>query len=219
LGLIYGGAVGAKCWFVVGSDGNARHALAEAAEPDLAATDALVKRLYPASQVTLLGEGSFEVLNPKDGIVSAAVYPSVTVVADGSFGIDYPSQLPEDVRAVIGRRRLVLHAMHSVVDWFAYAIWEDGVLVRALSLSPDSGIMEDLGGRLHFELPYWSGEHPLYGGQGDYPFVFHPLELAEAALADQFGFVFEGEWRPEHFEPSDKPLWDFQISEGGPAAR
>jgi hypothetical protein len=139
----------------------------------------------------------------------------VTVVADGSFGIDYPSQLPEGVRAIVGRSRIVLHAMHSVVDWFAFAIWEDGVLKRSLSLSPSHGVMEDLGRHLDFELPYWSAEHPLYGAGDDYPFVFHPLELANAALADQFGFILEGTLRAEYFEPWDKRLWNFQISGGG----
>jgi hypothetical protein len=50
--------------------------------------------------------------------------------------------------------------MHSVVDWFAYAIWANGKLLRSLSLSPVSGILENIGQRLPFEEPYWSGEHP-----------------------------------------------------------
>ncbi|MGW3628080.1 DUF6928 family protein, partial [Streptomyces sp. NPDC000880] len=29
--------------------------------------------------------------------------------------------------------------MHSVVDWLAFAVWEDGRLIRSLSLSPDDG--------------------------------------------------------------------------------
>ncbi|MFB4263899.1 hypothetical protein [Nonomuraea sp. GTA35] len=58
-------------------------------------------------------------------------------------------------------RRLVLHAMHSVVDWLAFAVWEDGRLVRSLSLSPGNGIIEDIGEPYPFELPYWNGEHPV----------------------------------------------------------
>jgi hypothetical protein len=85
--------------------------------------------------------------------------------------------------------------MHSVVDWFAYAYWSDGKLVRALSLSPDSGVLEDTGARLPFEEAYWSGQHPALDpdeDSGDYPFPFHPLELGEAALGALFGYQLEG---------------------------
>ena len=44
-----------------------------------------------------------------------------------------------------------LHAMHSTVDWFAYAVWKDGKLQRSLSLSPDSAILENTGDRHPFE--------------------------------------------------------------------
>jgi hypothetical protein len=86
--------------------------------------------------------------------------------------------------------------MHSVVDWFAYAIWAgDGTLRRTLSLSPDSGIIENIGAPLDFEEPYWAGLRPVettgFSGQ-PYPLLFHPLELAEDALRALFGFNFEG---------------------------
>ena len=86
--------------------------------------------------------------------------------------------------------------MHSVVDWFAYAVWSKGALQRSLSLSPDSGILEDIGARFAFEAPFWSGRHPAHDpGEGDdeYPFPFHPLDLGEAALAELFGYQLEGE--------------------------
>jgi hypothetical protein len=44
--------------------------------------------------------------------------------------------------------------MHSVVDWFAYAQWINGKFVRSPSLSPDNGILEDIGQRLPFEEPF-----------------------------------------------------------------
>ncbi|MDT0546544.1 hypothetical protein AB0H07_41450 [Streptomyces sp. NPDC021354] len=48
--------------------------------------------------------------------------------------IDSPSRLPEHLVAASAGRRLILHAMHSVVDWFAFAVWDDGRLIRSLSL-------------------------------------------------------------------------------------
>ena len=90
--------------------------------------------------------------------------------------------------------------MHSVVDWFAYALWSgNGTLLRALSLSPRSGTAEDVGQRLGFEKPYRSGDRPAAaaGAGHRYPFPFHPLELAEAAWRALFGFNYEGPYRDD----------------------
>jgi hypothetical protein len=56
---------------------------------------------------------------------------------------------------------VILHAMHSATDWLGYAVWQDGVLLRSLSLSPDGGITEDIGAPLPFEASFWAGEHPV----------------------------------------------------------
>jgi hypothetical protein len=58
------------------------------------------------------------------------------------------------VREAAGRT-LYPHAVHSVVDFFAYATWEpDGTLRRWFSLSPDSGVISDVGTPLPFEEKY-----------------------------------------------------------------
>jgi len=62
---------------------------------------------------------------------------------------------------------------------------DDGRLVRSLGVSPDTGIVEDIGEPYPFERPYWAGEHPVtstFPGQGPYPLPFHPLDLDEEAL-------------------------------------
>jgi hypothetical protein len=62
------------------------------------------------------------------------------VVCSGELGIDRPSALDRRFIEVGAGRTIDLHAMHSVVDWFAFAVWEsDGQVRRALSSSPDSG--------------------------------------------------------------------------------
>lgn len=86
--------------------------------------------------------------------------------------------------------------MHSVVDWFAYAVWAgSGGPRRALSLSPECGIIENIGTPLDFEVPFRAGQRPTGqtgpGGQ-PYPLPFHPLDLAEEALRALFGFTREG---------------------------
>ena len=104
--------------------------------------------------------------------------------------------------------------MHSVVDWFAYAIWNEGKLRRSLSLSPDSGLLEDIGARLPFEEPYWAGAHPALDPDedSDYPFVFHPLDLGEAALLDLFGYQLEGLLDTSQIDPDEISLMRFKRS-------
>jgi hypothetical protein len=87
--------------------------------------------------------------------------------------------------------------MHSASDWLAYAVWQDGGLLRSLSLSRDGGVTEDIGAPLPFEASFWAGEHPVAGsrrfpGGPPYPLPFHPLELVEAALLALAGFAVEG---------------------------
>jgi hypothetical protein len=108
--------------------------------------------------------------------------------------------------------------MHSVVDWFAFAVWRGGRLERALSLSPDSGILEDIGAKLPFEQPYWAGEHPAIDPEEEedtYPFVFHPLELGEAALGEFFGYQLEGVLDETLFDPEEIALMRFKRGRRG----
>ena len=114
----------------------------------------------------------------------------------------------------VGRSGTVyLHAMHSVVDWFACALWINGQLVRSLSLSPGSGILEDIGQKLTFEVPYWSGQHPATDrDEDDYPFPFHPLELGAAALKEFFDCQLEGSSDPTLLQPESIPLVKYKRS-------
>lgn len=82
--------------------------------------------------------------------------------------------------------------MHSVVDWFAFAVWTDGELVRSLSISGGEGrIIEDIGQRLSFEPPYWEGTHPV---DDDYRFAF-PLSTSARRLSSSVGATgSRGSW-------------------------
>jgi hypothetical protein len=111
-----------------------------------------------------------------------------------------------------------MHGMHSVVDWLCFAIWEDGRLIRSLSLSPGGGIIENLGEPLEFERPYWAGEHrvpPVAGwpGQGPYPLPFHPLELGQDALRALFGFIQEGRPHPDDVDAEAVHLYSFRVTD------
>ena len=76
-------------------------------------------------------------------------------------------------------------------------------LTRSLSISSDNGVIEDIGERLPFEEPFWSGRHRVGDG---YPLPFHPLELGEAALKEFFGYQLEGDLDSELLKPESIPL-------------
>lgn len=201
--------MGAKTWMLVLADSDARNALAAGSSLDRDATQALAERLFPNEKLETIGNGDLSYTCPPDDEVHIACFPGVSVIAAKEFGIDYPSRLPSRFIAAGGHGTITLHAMHSVVDWFAYATWTDGTLVRSLSLSPDSGIMEDIGQRQPFEEAYWSGAHPATDDEDEensYPFPFHPLDLGEAALKNLFGYQLEGYLDESLVEPESIPL-------------
>jgi len=206
--------MGAKTWMLVLCDSDPKDILTAAPVLDRTATVAMAVRLFPGEALTPLEDGSLNSTNPPDDELVIGSFAGLTVVAAAEFGIDYPSRLPASFLAAAPTKRVYLHAMHSVVDWFAYAVWQDGQLVRALSLSPDSGILENIGTPFPFEEPYWDDSHPVNDPddpEDDYPLAFHPLELAEDALFALFGYHLEGEISAD-LDPEDVPLMRFRRS-------
>lgn len=200
--------MGAKTWFVAWMDPgvNVRKVLQGKPSSDAARAASLASSLFPGAKVRKIGDGTLgESLNPPDGEAYIGCYPGLTVIAAPELGADDPTATPSRFLRP-GPGRVVVHAMHSVVDWFAFAVWEDGKLRRALSLSPDSGVIKDLGRHYPFEEPYWAGERPV---DDEYPLPFHPLELAEDVLRSFFGFVMEGEMEDDDPEVFEIPMTGF----------
>lgn len=205
-------AMGAKCWMVVYADGPVPQLLRAEPSIDDEATEALVARLHPGVTLTDLGYGDLlDNANPADNEVYAAVYDGVAIVCTSKVARDRPSEIDPAIIGAFPGRTTYVAAMHSVVDWFAYAIWgPDGELVRSVSLSPDDGIIENMGEPRAFEAPYWAGEH----AEEDYPLPFHPLEFGEDALLDLFGFCFEGMVPADPIDLEDLTLLGFQTGRG-----
>jgi hypothetical protein len=212
--------MGAKDSFICYADTDVATVLARRPEIDRGATDALVQRLFANRVVSATEDGTLgEHANPPEGLVYAAVWPGAAIVCTSQVALDRPSQV--DRRFLVeGRGRTVyVHAMHSVVDWFAYAVWgPDAVLQRALSVSSDEEVIEEVGERLPFEQPFWAGAFPATeDDDDDYPLPFHPLELSEAALGNLFGFVFEGYpdmTRGDSVDPFDITLAGYRLNDG-----
>jgi hypothetical protein len=204
--------MGAKTWMLVYSEGIPREILRDTPVLDRDATTAFVERLFPSEKLVPLDDGDLSHTCPADDEIVAGCFPGLAVVAAKEFAVDYPSRLPTEFVDAFPDRSIYLHAMHSVVDWFAYAVWRNGQLQRSLSLSPDSGILEDIGARLAFEEAYWAGDYPATDpdeDDNDYPFVFHPLDLGEAALQSLFGYQLEG-MIDTQFAPETIPLMRFK---------
>ena len=195
--------MGAKTWMLVYSTSDAAEVLRGSPQLDRDGTLRLAKNLFPKDQLEPIGEGDLSYTCPPKSELHIGCFPTLSILAAREFGIDYPSKLPTSFISPGTSGTIYLHAMHSVVDWFAFAKWSNGELTRSLSLSPDNGVLEDIGERLPFEEPFWSGQRPVGDG---YPLPFHPLELGEAALKKFFGYQLEGTLDPELLQPETIPL-------------
>jgi hypothetical protein len=209
--------MGAKTWMLIYAADDVRAVLKSAPELDRGATRELVTKLHHGRRLKEIADGTLhDNANPPDGYVYAGCFPGLTVICTGEAGGDYPSRLDRRFLEVAGNRTVYLHAMHSVVDWFAYGVWTERKLIRALSLSPDSGILENIGDPLPFEQPYWAGEKRVETDPGEtpYPLPFHPLELGEETLRALFGFNYEGIIRDDDPDLEAVSLAGFAVTRG-----
>ncbi len=208
--------MGAKTALLMFTDQDVPAALQSASAASHDRVAALVEAVLPGYGMEPVGGNVLgDAVYPDDGIIYATSTGGVDLFCDRRFQIDRPSQLPPHLIDLAAGRRIVLHAMHSVSDWFAFAVWEGGVLTRSLSLSPGGGIVEDIGPRLMFEEPYWAGDHPVtpmpgWPNQDPYRLPFHPLDLGEEVLRALLGFVLEGRSEPGDVEPYDVPVHGFR---------
>src|SRR5512134_54131 len=115
--------MGARTWMLVYAKSNAREALIAKPALDRDATRKFAGELFPNDKLEPLEDGSLAFTDPPDDELCIGCFPGVVVVAAREFGGDFPSHLPA-VFIDAGRDGTIyLHAMHSVVDWFAYGIW------------------------------------------------------------------------------------------------
>jgi hypothetical protein len=198
--FLNGVGMGAKTWMLAIVDGSAEVILKSRPHLDRAASEALARKLFPSEALEPLPDTDLSFTCPPDDEICIGCFPGVTIVAAKEFGIDYPSRLLPRFLDFAGGGTVYLHAMHSVVDWFAYAVWENGTLKRSLSLSPDSGVMEDMGTRRIFEEPYWAGAHPATDPDDpddEYPFPFPPAGYGGSRLAGPVWLSTRGLYRPQ----------------------
>lgn len=211
--------MGAKTALLAFADGDIRPALRAAARGDQCQAEALIRAVHDGYSIEPIGDGTlFDDVYPPDDITYATVLPGAELLCHRRLVLDRPSELPHHLLKLGEGRRIIMHGMHSVVDWLAFAVWEDGKLVRSLSLSPDGGIQENIGEPYEFELLYWAGEHPVepmpgWPNQDPYPLPFHPLELGEEALRYLFGFIIEGYPDPNDIDAETVHLYGYRVAD------
>lgn len=204
--------MGAKTWMLVYSQGPAKDILKSRPMLNREKTLALAQELFPDHALEPIEDGSLDYTSPPRKDIYAGCFEGLIIIAAKEFQIDYPSRLPSRFLDIADGMTVHLHYMYSIVDWFAFALWENATLTRSLGVSPDTGVKEDIGERLAFEEPFWAGKHPVGepGDEGEYPLNFHPLELGEAALESFFGYVMEGYPQPDHVQPEEITLMGFR---------
>ncbi|MEV4400955.1 hypothetical protein AB0J66_02055 [Actinoplanes sp. NPDC049598] len=208
--------MGAKTALLAFADGDPRPALRGALRSDPAEVLGLVRELHPTYEVTPIGDSSLgDDAYPPDDTSYATIRPGVELLCDRRLVTGSPSRLPGRLLKRGAHRRIILHSMHSMSDALTFAVWENGDLVRSLSLSPDGGIVENIGEPYGFELPYWAGDRPVGATlSGDpYALPFHPLDLGEDALRFLFGFILEGQPHPDDTDPFDVHLHGFRVAD------
>ncbi|GAA2502405.1 DUF6928 family protein [Winogradskya humida] len=208
--------MGAKTALLAFTQGDLRPVLLGTGAADRVKAEHLVREIHPGYAVTPIEDGVLgDWCYPPDDVTYVAMLPGAELLCDRRLILDRPSELPEELLRAGAGRRIIVHGMHSVSDWLCFAVWEDGVLVRSLSLSPDGGIVENIGEPYDFERPYWAGGHPVGSTLtgSPYPLPFHPLELGEDALRALFGFILEGRREPDDVDPFDVPVHGFRVED------
>ena len=152
--------MGAKSAAVVFAQGWPADLLASCPAHDPAQAADVAARVFPDRTCVRVEDDDFLELYPGEDELIVGCYPGVVIVAAQDLGGLEPEEMEQSLIRLVPATTVLHHSMHSVVDWFAYSLWQDGRLVRALSVSPDDGVMTDVGERQPFEVPYWNGEHP-----------------------------------------------------------
>lgn len=213
--------MGAKTELLAFANSDIADALRRPEACDPAAAEDLVRRLAPGWHVEpadgqVLGEATYP---PADTVYALSI-PGLDLVGGLCFLRAGASSLPEHVLAEGASRRIVCHRMHSGSDGVEFALWNDGVLVRAIGIDGVNGVVEDVGDPLPFEAPFWAGEHSyepeeyiVGAGPSPFPTPFHPLEFGNEAVRALFGFVLEGRPLPGDVDPSAVRLQGFRVTD------
>ena len=210
-------------WFVDNNDVRAELSLYP--QPDQAAALAIAQRLHPGKEFESLGPHPLSIAaTVQPGYLFIGTYENISVVASAELSACLPSELPESW--LLSPHAPLTFLVSSSPDRAqgSFAIWENGQLRRSFSALPID-IVENIGIPQTWELPYWSGKHPLRYPPGILPdpqaLPFHPQQFAEAANAEWLGFRYTGAPHEGDLDKTQILLWGFKIHQKSeaPAAK
>lgn len=187
--------MGAKTWMVVFSNGDIPSIWNRTPKQTCKRNGEILTTLFPNKKFKEIETGNLANTYPSKRTVQISDFGAFVVVATEAVAIDNPSKIPRTLLKLFEYKYTYVFAMHSVVNWFAFAVWKNGVLIRSLSLDSETGVIEDLGEHLSFEEEYWANKHPATDPEDEddsYPLPFHPLEFGENTLLNLLGYQYEG---------------------------
>ena len=187
--------MGAKTSIIIQSTDSPIETLSNSPVLDRKRSLEIAESLFPEYILKPVNDESLSSVYPADDILLVGNFGDTTVIIARELACDKPSEMYPGY--ILDSGTTTLHCSHSYSDWFAFGHWVDGKLRRSLSISSEDATMEDEGERMGFEKPYWDGEFPLFeeGEEeeaADYPFIFHPIDLGDAAMLYFLGFEVEG---------------------------
>ena len=113
--------MGAKTCLVAQVQGDARGILSGYPDMQESTTTNFVASLFPDARFGAPQATDLSHTYLSDKSVIAGCTPGLGIVVSAEVAMDRPSELPRKFIAEKGTT--ILHAMHSVVDWFAFAVW------------------------------------------------------------------------------------------------
>ena len=209
--------MGMKCNLLAFSPGLPRDDLAAHAPASRDEARRAAEALLPERVGAPLREGSLlEDSLPLDDELFVGVFGPTVVLASEDF-----EAFAHLARAGDARGRTAYHVMmHSVSDAAGITVCDAGGAVRrevVLGADMDRAEVEAglVGEPLPFERPFWAGERPLdllpgeEADPDDLP--FWPMDFGEEALRWAFGFVGEGDPRPDDLDGFAIPVHGFEL--------
>ncbi|MGG7101213.1 DUF6928 family protein [Rhodococcus sp. 24CO] len=208
-------------WFVDNNDVRAELSLYP--QPDQAAALAIAQQLHPGKEFESLGPHPLSIAaTVQPGYLFIGTYENISVVASAELSSCLPSELPESW--LLSPHAPLTFLVSSSPDRAqgSFAIWENGQLRRSFSALPID-IVENIGIPQTWELPYWSGKHPLRYPPGILPdpqaLPFHPQQFAEAANAEWLGFRYTGAPHEGDLDKTQILLWGFKVHQKSEAPK
>jgi hypothetical protein len=128
--------MGARAALLSFAAGLPRDVLLGYPEPDVAASRALVEAAFPGREIAREADTILDAaIWPTMGSACAGVFGDAAVLTSEDLAVSQPSALTDLVVRLAPERRAYAVFMSSVVDWYAFAVWDRGRLIRSFSAS------------------------------------------------------------------------------------